>query len=169
MSGFPQLLDEDFDRLQQVLVDLLERSGAKLILLVEKAGYLIHSAGVETGLDPTQLAALASNCFNATQFMGSLIAEPEFNCTYQKGADTSLLILNVDQNCLLVVLFDSSVSVGAVRFCAAPAIESISNQLRIARDRNPTGTISIVDLNPAEIGDVFQKRAGNSQAPLNSK
>jgi len=72
-----------------------------------------------------------------------------------------MLILNVDDHCLIVALFDASISAGSVRFYAASAIEAIASQLARAGGRNPEGAISIVDMNPTDIRDVFQRRSAD--------
>jgi predicted regulator of Ras-like GTPase activity (Roadblock/LC7/MglB family) len=161
MAAFPQLIEEDFELFKASLERLRSSSRAHLVLLVEKAGYLIHQIGEVENVDATQLAALASNCFNATLFIASLIRESNFNTMYQQGDSTSMLILNVDDHCLIVALFDASISAGSVRFYAASAIEAIATQLARAGERNPEGAISIVDMNPSDIRDVFQRRSAD--------
>jgi len=61
MGQFPQLHQEDLDRLDAALRALLEKSEARTALLVEKAGYLIHECGNPDALDTTTFATLGSN------------------------------------------------------------------------------------------------------------
>ncbi len=158
MAAFPQLTEEDFSLITQALDALRAKTAVHLVLLVEKAGYLIHESGAFPHCDSTQLATLASNSFNATQFIASLIEEKNFNTMVQQGSMTSLMILNIDENCLLVVLFKSTISAGAVKFYAAQTITDISTQLRKATERAPQNSISLIDLNPSDIGDLFKRR-----------
>ena len=71
MANFPQLTEEDVRKFDDALKELLAKSGASTILIVEKAGHLIHQCGSSHG-GADQLATLAANSFAATQFMASL-------------------------------------------------------------------------------------------------
>ena len=43
--AFPQLTEEDLVAFDRVLADLIKKSEAMLVMIVEKAGYLIHQYG----------------------------------------------------------------------------------------------------------------------------
>src|SRR5687767_2291609 len=105
MANFPQLTEEDYKLFQGTLEELLAKTEASTALIVEKAGHLIHLCGPHDTYNPDEIATLASNAFNATQFMTSMMAEPEFSNMYQQGQKLSTLILNVGEHCLLVVIF----------------------------------------------------------------
>ena len=158
MAAFPQLTEEDFSLITRSLDDLRGKTAAHVVLLVEKAGYLIHESGSFLQCDPTQLATLAANSFNATQFIASLIEEKNFNVMVQQGSATNLMILNIDENCLLVVLFQSATTPGSIKFYATQTIADISNQLNKATERAPLNSISLIDLNPTDVGDLFKRR-----------
>src|SRR4029078_7672621 len=102
---FPSLNQEDLDYLDSVLHELLRKSEANMALLVEKAGYLIHQCGNPGQLDTTTFATLGSNAYNAVQFMASLVNESNFTSMYQQGESYSTLMLNIDENSLLVIVF----------------------------------------------------------------
>jgi len=78
MAGFPQITEEDSKSFTETLNELVLQSEATSALIVEKAGYLIHQCGRCADFDTTQVATLASNAFNATQFLASLITETNF-------------------------------------------------------------------------------------------
>jgi len=69
MTPFPQITDEDYQAINAALEEFLSKSEAMTALLVEKAGYLIVECGEKAPFDTAELATLASNAFNATQFM----------------------------------------------------------------------------------------------------
>ena len=106
-------------------------------MLIDQAGFLITQAGEADQFDTTTLAALAAGSFAATQGMASLISETNFNSVYQQGDNSSLLILNVDADCLLVVVFKAHVSVGAVKYYALATVSQVAEQLRKALTRAP--------------------------------
>ena len=120
MSQFPQLNQEDLDHLNVVMRELLAKSEAHVALLVEKAGYLIHQCGNPESIDTTTFATLGSNAYNAVQFMAQLVNENNFTSMYQQGENFSTLMVNVDENSLLVIVFPTHLTVGSMKYYASP-------------------------------------------------
>lgn len=160
MAQFPQLTEEDFHQFNAVLRDLLAQSEATFAIIVEKAGYLIHQFGEVGEVDTTQLATLAANAFNATEFMTQIIKEPRFTGMYQQGEHHSTLMINVDEHCLLVTVFPADISAGAVRYFAEFTTRDIATQIQRAHERAPGNTFDLVTLNPADVGNLFHKKQG---------
>lgn len=156
--GFPQLIEEDFQCLDQALKDLLGKTEADAALLVEKAGHLIHQAGDQNAFPPDVLATLASNSFNAVQFMAGLLNEDKFPGLYQQGERCSTLMLNVDEHCMLVVIFRADLSVGAIRYYAQETAKTIAQQLQVAGARAPSVSFDLTDLNVADVQALFRRK-----------
>lgn len=158
MGQFPALNQEDIDLVDGVLTDLLQKSEANLALLVEKAGYLIHQSGNPEQLDTTTFATLGSNAYNAVQFMASLVNESNFTSMYQQGEHYSTLMLNVDENALLVIVFPTSLTVGSLKYYASPAAKRIADQIQVATDRGGGLGVDLSDLDVVDAQGLFQKR-----------
>lgn len=158
MAALPQLIEEDIDHLNGVLSDLLTRGEARGALLIDKSGFLITQCGNLHQFDTTTLAALAAAAYAATQTIAGLIQEANFCCVYQQGESLSVLIQNVDENCLLLVIFQSSASVGAVKYFAAPAILQVAELLQIAHRRDPSAGLDLSMLNVADTSTLFRKK-----------
>ncbi len=158
MANFPQLTEEDYQQFDHALNDLLEKTEASVVLIVEKAGHLIHQRGEHAQLDTVQLATLASNAFNATQFMASLIDETNFTGMYQQGEKASTLMLNVDEHCLLLIIFKAQLSVGMVKYYASNTIKQVTDQLQVAHQRAPGVVFDLTDLNITDAPAFFRKK-----------
>jgi predicted regulator of Ras-like GTPase activity (Roadblock/LC7/MglB family) len=158
MGQFPQLHQEDLDHLDAVMHELLAKSEAHVALLVEKAGYLIHQCGKPESIDTTTFATLGSNAYNAVQFMAQLVNENNFTSMYQQGETFSTLIVNVDENSLLVIVFSTHLTVGSMKYYAGPAARSIAARIQIAADRAPGQGLDLSDLNPTDVQSLFQKK-----------
>lgn len=154
--AFPQLIEEDMQFIDKVLGDLVRKSEAVLSMVVEKAGYLIQQHGNAEGLDSTTLATLGSNAYNATHFMAQLVNEHNFTSMYQQGETFSTLILNIDANCILVLIFSTDHTVGSMKYYAAPAVKSISGQLSLASERGETA-LDLCDMNPDDVQALFRR------------
>src|SRR6476620_2913020 len=139
MGQFPQLNQEDIDHVDEVLRELLKKSEASIALLVEKAGYLIHQCGNPEQIDTTTFATLGSNAYNAVQFMASLVNESNFTSMYQQGENFSTLMLNIDENSLLVIVFPTHLTVGSMKYYAGPTVKGIASRILLASNRGDNG------------------------------
>jgi len=153
---FPQLIEADMQAFDKVLGDLVKKSEALLTMIVEKAGYLIHQFGNSEALDTTTLATLGSNAYNATQFMAQLVNEHNFTSMYQQGEAYSTLILNVDDNCILVLVFGTDQTVGSMKYYAAPAVKQICEHLKVASARGETA-LDLSDMNVDDVQSLFRR------------
>src|SRR5260221_6551844 len=158
MGQFPQLNQEDLDHLDVAMHELLDKSEAHVALLVEKAGYLIHQCGKPDSIDTTTFATLGSNAYNAVQFMAQLVNENNFTSMYQQGENFSTLMVNVDENSLLVIVFPTHLTVGSMKYYAGPAARSIAERIVVATNRAPGGGLDLSDLNPTDAQPLFQKK-----------
>lgn len=158
MGQFPQLIQEDLDHLNSVMRELLQKSEANIALLVEKAGYLIHQCGSQDSMDTTTFATLGSNAYNAVQFMAQLVNEKNFTSMYQQGENFSTLMVNVDENSLLVVVFPTHLTVGSMKYYASPAARSIAQRIEVASQRSPDTGLDLSDLDPSSVESLFRKK-----------
>jgi predicted regulator of Ras-like GTPase activity (Roadblock/LC7/MglB family) len=158
MATLPQLIEEDIERLDEALGELLEKSDATTALVIDKGGFLISSRGDARQFDLTTIAALASGAYLANQTIANLVHETNFNSVYQQGEKFSMFALSVDEQCMLVVIFKAQVSVGVVKYFAVPAAEQIAVQMRAAQERDPEGGLDLSVLNLADTTDVFKQK-----------
>jgi predicted regulator of Ras-like GTPase activity (Roadblock/LC7/MglB family) len=159
MASLPQLIEEDVVRLEGELRELVEKSDATTALIIDKAGFLIASQGERRQFDLTTIAALASGAYMANQTIAGLVQEPNFNSIYHQGEKFSLLVMCVDDNCLLTVIFKAQVGVGAVKYFAGPIVKRIALQLQIAHERSPGVSLDLSALNLADPSEVFKRKA----------
>ena len=158
MGTLPQLLEEDIQQIEGSLEELLSKSDATTALVIDKAGFLITKYGNQRQFDLTTIAALASGAYAANQTIANLVREKDFDCVYQQGERYSLLTMNVDEHCLLVVIFRASVSVGAVKYFAPAASASVAKQMKIAQQRDPVNGLDLSVLNLSDTSDLFRRK-----------
>jgi predicted regulator of Ras-like GTPase activity (Roadblock/LC7/MglB family) len=158
MATLPQLFEEDINQLEKVLREFNAQTDATATLIIDKGGFLISHQGDDSQFDMTTIGALASGAFMANQTIAGLVNESNFNSVYQQGEKFSMLVVNVDEHCLIIVIFDAKIGVGVVKYYAAGTIKLIAEQLAIARSRNPEGGLDLSILNVADTQSVFRKR-----------
>ena len=159
MPTLPQLVAEDIQDLDRALRQFLSRSDATTALLVDKGGFLITHQGETEAFDPISISALAAGAYLANQSIAQLIQEEDFACVYQQGEQFSLLTANVDENCLLLVIFRAQISVGAVKFYATRICERLAQRLQLAGERDPDGGFDLSEINLADTSVLFQRSA----------
>lgn len=157
--ALPQLIAEDVRELDRLLGELVSRSEAAAAMIIDKAGFLITQSGDCDQFDATTLSALAAGSFAATQGMASVVNEPNFNSVYQQGENFSLLVHNVENDTLLMVVFASHVSVGAVKYFLNSAGPLVAQQFERARQRNPEASLDLAMMNMEDSTAFFRKVA----------
>lgn len=158
MATLPQLIEDDIRQLDELLREFNASTEAIATLIIDKGGFLITQQGDAHDFDMTSIGALASGAFMANQTIASLVNETSFNSIYQQGENSSMFVVNVDEHCLLVVIFKSHSGVGVVKYYAATAVKRIARQLKIARERAPEAGLDLSVLNVAETAPLFRKK-----------
>ncbi|MBN2507171.1 MAG: roadblock/LC7 domain-containing protein [Verrucomicrobia bacterium] len=159
MPTLPQLIEEDIDALHRALEELLAQSEATVALVIDKGGFLIAECPPGSHFDTTTLSALGAGSFAATQSLAELVSEKDFTSMYQQGDTNSLLIMNVDEYCLLTVIFPARISVGAVKYFAIDAAQQIARQLALAHKRAPGAGFDLSLLNLPDSQSLFRKKS----------
>jgi predicted regulator of Ras-like GTPase activity (Roadblock/LC7/MglB family) len=159
MATLPQLIEEDIRQIDEVLLDFVRQADLIGALVVDKGGFLITQKGDTGDLDLTTIGALASGAFMATQTIAGLVNEKNFNSTFQQGEKFSLFILEVDDECLLVIIFSTETGLGVVKYYSANVATAIARQLNVARERNPGGGFDLSVLNLANPQELFRKKS----------
>jgi predicted regulator of Ras-like GTPase activity (Roadblock/LC7/MglB family) len=158
MVTLPQLIEDDIQRLDAILREFIASTDSTTALIIDKGGFLITHQGDSVEFDLTTIAALASGAFLANQTIAGLVNEPNFNSIYQQGENFSMFAMNVDEHCLLVVIFKSHSGVGVVKYYATAAVNRIAGQLKTARERTPEAGLDLSVLNVADTRGFFKKK-----------
>ena len=107
---------EAIDKLLQA--DLIH-SGIKCAILIDTAGNTISSCNDGKGkYDTYAFAALAAGNFATVESMAQLAGETEFSQLYHKGENVSLHFCKINEDLLLINIFDNSMSLGLLRLKA---------------------------------------------------
>jgi predicted regulator of Ras-like GTPase activity (Roadblock/LC7/MglB family) len=158
MATLPQLIEDDIQRLNGALKELIGAADATAALIIDKGGFLITHQGNADDFDLTTIAALSSGAFMANQTIAGLVNEPNFNSIYQQGDKFSIFVVNINEECMLVVIFKSQTGVGVVKYFSSTAVKRIACQLEIAQERAPGQGLDLSVLNVADAGQFFRRK-----------
>jgi len=75
-----------------------------------------------------------------------------------QGEHVSLCTMNVDEHCLLLVVFPSPAGVGVMKYYAVGAVSRLARQLVVARERDPAGGLDLSAMDLANPEEFFRKR-----------
>ena len=114
------------ERLDTLLAAFLSDAGATAALLLDRGGQPIATAGAVPGPDAASVGALAAGAFAATFALARLLGEPEFTSLFHEGAHERLHASAVDDNTLLLALFDARTTAGMVRLFARETSRAIA-------------------------------------------
>ena len=158
MATLPQITEEDVQKLDETLREFNTSADASVSLIIDKGGFLITHQGDAVQFDLTTIGALASGAFMANQTIAGLVNESNFSSIYQQGEKYSMYVVNVDEHCLLVVIFKAEVGVGVVKYYAGNVVKRLARRLKTARERNPEGGLDLSVLNVADPHQLFRKK-----------
>ncbi|MBU1194749.1 MAG: roadblock/LC7 domain-containing protein [Proteobacteria bacterium] len=124
------LNQSQLDAIDQLIIDNLIQSGLDHVIFMDMAGNTIakHDNG-QNKLDSTAFAALAAGNFAAVDAMAKLVGESEFSLLFHKGEKSSIHFSKVNEENLLISMFNKDISLGLVRLKVAQTIEQIDKIL----------------------------------------
>jgi len=109
------LTKELLTNIEKVINKMIFQSGADCVLLIDRAGNIIATAGDPPSLDIMALAALSAANFGATSEIAKLIGENDFSLLFHKGDNENIHFTKVGESFILITLFGAGVSLGLIR------------------------------------------------------
>jgi predicted regulator of Ras-like GTPase activity (Roadblock/LC7/MglB family) len=148
------------EELQQILriCDVLHKdSNAKAVLVIDKNGQAMASAGEVEQLDVTSLSSLTAGNVAATGGIAQLLSEKEFAGQFHEGERTNVHISIVAQRLILVVLFDERSSLGLVRLRVRKAAAELTVVItELVRKSESSSQPSVfAEITDADIDNLF--------------
>ncbi|MDA8133531.1 MAG: roadblock/LC7 domain-containing protein [Desulfobacteraceae bacterium] len=118
------------DAVDSAIIGHLIESGVDHVIFMDMAGNTIakHHNG-KSRLDATAFAALAAGNFAAVDAMAKLVGESEFSLLFHKGEKSSIHFSKVNEDTLLITMFNKDISLGLVRLKVAETVNDINHIL----------------------------------------
>lgn len=119
------LTKQILDGIDAILSDVIEKSGAHTVLLIDKAGQIISFQGTMNEEKVASLAALTAANYGATTAIARLFGEEEFTLLFHKGKKENIHFSNVGDEYLMITVFNNSTHLGLVRLELRKGMEKI--------------------------------------------
>jgi predicted regulator of Ras-like GTPase activity (Roadblock/LC7/MglB family) len=120
------LFEEDFRAVDAVLHDLLQRTHALSVHLIDRSGTLITSAGADSDFDLPTFASLTAADVAANAELGNLFGRQELDTVVFLGEPRSMASSLVAERVILCVIFDQHSTLGLVRHRAKKAVRELT-------------------------------------------
>lgn len=121
---------KQFESIEGILSEELIELGVRCVLLIDLAGNII--VNLDDGdleHDIYSLAALAAGNFGAVSAMAKIVGEEDFSLLFHKGESESIHFSKIDDELLLVTIFEKDVSLGFLRLKVTEATKKIKEIL----------------------------------------
>lgn len=116
--------------IDKVIQDNLITAGLDNVIFIDMAGNTIaHHDNGKSQLDAIGFAALAAGNFAAVEAMAQMAGESEFSLLFHRGEKSSIHLSKVNDQTLLISMFNKEISLGLVRLKVGEAIDSINEIL----------------------------------------
>jgi predicted regulator of Ras-like GTPase activity (Roadblock/LC7/MglB family) len=124
------LFERDFRAIDQVLYELLERTNALSVHLVDRSGQLITSAGRSADFDPVAFASLIAADFTANGELAQLLGDDAARAVVSEGPERTVYSCVMAERVILSTVFDRRSTLGLVRFRVTRAVEVLDPLFR---------------------------------------
>lgn len=150
--------ENDATRIREILQRFLSESAAIEALLIDRSGQLLAMDGVARALDTVSISALAAAAFSSTSAMAQLLGETEFTVLFHEGIKQSIHVSTVDEEAILLAIFDERTTVGMVRLFAKEAGKGVAAVLAETRSRPKRTGEFATPLRPGEARPSWEPR-----------
>ena len=151
------MYEEELQQIVRICETLQKDSNAKAVLVIDKNGQAMASAGEVEQLDVTSLSSLTAGNVAATGGIAQLLSEKEFAGQFHEGERTNVHISIVAQRLILVVLFDERSSLGLVRLRVRKAAAELTVVItELVRKSESSSQPSVfAEITDADIDNLF--------------
>lgn len=132
------LTEEDTAQITACLQRLMVDTGASYSMIVDRAGQVLAWESDNERPEMTHLGALLAATYASTQEMARLLNEDGFKTLLQEGLREKIFTETVQDQWLLVVIFDYQAHLGLVKVLTKRAVSVLSNILTLVRQRDST-------------------------------
>jgi len=125
--------DRELEAISSTLTKLMQDTSAASVMLIDKSGQVISSLGPTTKRNATSLGALLAGAFSSSRHVAELLGEKDFRTIFQQGVRENIYTTMVEEQWLLVIVFEKLTHIGLVKVLAKKASEELVRTLERVR------------------------------------
>ena len=108
-------------------------TSASSVMLLDKSGQVVTTQGSRTKRNATSLGALLAGAFSSSRHVAELLGEKDFRTIFQQGVHENIFTTMVEDQWLLVIVFDKLTHIGLVKVLSKKVCDELSRTLERVR------------------------------------
>jgi predicted regulator of Ras-like GTPase activity (Roadblock/LC7/MglB family) len=138
--------DRELATISVVLKKLMNDTNATSIMLLDKSGQVVVVEGTGIRRNATTLGALLAGVFSSSREVAKLLNEKDFRNIFQQGVRENIYTSMVEEQWLLVIIFDKLTHIGLVKVLSKKASDELGRILDRVRNDTTRTKSSVLNL-----------------------
>lgn len=138
--------DRELATISSVLLKLMNDTNATSAMLLDKSGQVVAVQGNGIRRDATTLGALLAGVFSSSREVAKLLNEKDFRNIFQQGVQENIYTTMVEEQWLLVIIFDKLTHIGLVKVLSKKASDELGRILERVRTDTTRTKSSVLNL-----------------------
>lgn len=139
--------DRELTIIKSLLSKLMSDTSASSVMLLDKSGQVVTTLGASTRQNATALGALLAGAFSSSRHVAELLGEKDFRTIFQQGVNESIFTTMVEEQWLLVIVFDKLTHIGLVKILSKKAADELGRTLERVRSDTTRQKSSVLNIN----------------------
>jgi len=139
--------DRELTTISAALSKLMNDTSASSVMLLDKSGQVITAQGATARQNATALGALLAGAFSSSRHVAELLGEKDFRTIFQQGVNESIFTTMVEEQWLLVIVFDKLTHIGLVKILSKKAADELGRTLERVRSDTTRQKSSVLNIN----------------------
>jgi predicted regulator of Ras-like GTPase activity (Roadblock/LC7/MglB family) len=138
--------DRELGTISAVLTKLMNDTNATSTMLLDKSGQvvMVHGSGIKR--NATTLGALLAGVFSSSREVAKLLNEKDFRNIFQQGVQENIYTSMVEEQWLLVIIFDKLTHIGLVKVLSKKASDELGRILERVRNDTSRAKSSVLNV-----------------------
>jgi predicted regulator of Ras-like GTPase activity (Roadblock/LC7/MglB family) len=138
--------DRELTTITTSLNKLMSDTNATSVMLIDKSGQVIATQGSGTRRNATTLGALLAGAFSSSRHVAELLGEKDFRTIFQQGVHENIYTTMVEEQWLLVIVFDKLTHIGLVKVLSKKASDELGRILERVRADTTRTKSSVINV-----------------------
>ncbi len=138
--------DRELTLITTVLSKLMNDTSATSVMLLDKSGQVIATQGTGARRNATNLGALLAGAFSSSRHVAELLGEKDFRTIFQQGVHENIYTTMVEEQWLLVIVFDKLTHIGLVKVLSKKSSEELGRILERVRSDTTRTKSSVINV-----------------------
>jgi predicted regulator of Ras-like GTPase activity (Roadblock/LC7/MglB family) len=138
--------ERELATISNTLNKLINDTSATSVMLLDKSGQVISTQGTSTKRNATSLGALLAGAFSSSRHVAELLGEKDFRTIFQQGVHENIYTTMVEDQWLLVIVFDRLTHIGLVKVLSKKTSEELGRTLVRVRTETTRQKSSVLNI-----------------------